>query len=186
MSPLVFSFVPRSHELYGCAKKQLAPVASSIGCQLRFSGPLSMVMVRRTCCGRSANRFSITARVAAPLLSLSFVMNTSPVFRSTSVLMPGAWSQDSTVSLSQSPTRVLRSTTAGRTSMEGPCGFRTLWHRRAPCGTRRLRLRRRQWRRSSHPAVPVSVHLRVDELVNGFVGDCLTQLALDDARNLFR
>src|SRR3989338_8188207 len=39
---------------------------------------------------------------------------------------------------------------------------------------------------TTHPAVPVSVHLRVDELVNGFVGDCLTQLALDDARNLFR
>src|SRR3989344_3758390 len=36
----------------------------------------------------------------------------------------------------------------------------------------------------SHPPVSFAVHLRVDELVDGFVGYCFSRLALDDAGNL--
>ena len=80
----------------------------------------------------SVLRRAVTALVVAALfLLLSFVMNTSPVARSTNVLIPGLWSRDSTVSPSQSPIRVRWATTVGRSSIEAP--FRLEYSLTPPC-----------------------------------------------------
>src|SRR3989344_4505054 len=172
MSPLVFSLVPRSHEWYACAEKHRMPVAVSIPFQLLFSGPRSSVMVCFAYFGTSLNRIPTASTVAALFFPESLVMKTSPVFLSTSVLIPGLWAHDSTVSPSQSPIRDRRSTIAGRSSMHRPSGFSTRWNRRVPCGMRRLRRLRRYTRRSSPPRT--TEPLRICAYMNWYTASCET------------
>src|SRR3989338_1938021 len=172
MRPLVFSLVPRSHEWYACAEKHRMSVAVSIPFQLLFSGPRSSVMVCLAFIGTSLNRVEIASTVSALVFPASLVMNTSPVLRSTSVLIPGLWSHDSTVSPSQSPIRERRSTIAGRSSIHRPSGFATRWNRRAPCGIRRLRRLRRYTRRSSPPRT--TEPLRICAYMNWYTASCET------------
>src|SRR3989338_2255836 len=172
MSPLVFSLVPRSHEWYACAEKHRMPVAVSIPFQLLFSGPRSSVMVCFAYFGTSLNRIPTASTVAALFFPESLVMKTSPVFLSTSVLIPGLWSHDSTVSSSQSPIRARRPPIAGRSSMHRPSGFSTRWNRRVPCGMRRLRRLRRYTRRSSPPRT--TEPLRICAYTNWYTASCET------------
>lgn len=100
----------------------------------------------------AAKRALIALAVARALLPASFVTNTIPVFRSTAVFTPDLWFREATVSLSQSPTRILVSTTTGRSSIDMPSNFGVLPHRRMPFAKRRFRLFRRYGRKSSLPA----------------------------------
>src|SRR3989338_6873976 len=76
--------------------------------------------------GNPFKRLVIASAVEILVLVFSFVIKTKPVFLSTIVLMPGLWSLDSTVSLSQSPILALVWTIAGRVSMSLPGSILTL------------------------------------------------------------
>ena len=132
MSPLVFSFVPLSHEWYGWAKYQERSSSVSIESTQAFSLPLSEVMVLLASDGRTANRLVIILRVVSAVMSLIFEMNTRPVFRSTMVFNPTLFCLETMESLSQCPTVFLRATSFGRSSMEMPLGRNTLLTVRIP------------------------------------------------------